>query len=119
VDGALRGSMIGLMWGLFQGSYYGWQDNLRGRFLALHISRNLAANSLGFGAFLGLYQWAHCSVERSRCRQDWLNAAGAGLVTGGVMGVPLAIRAGHPRLALVSAGLTGGLTTVLDIAKTR
>jgi len=54
VDGAVRGSIIGCMWGLFSSSYYGWHDNLRGKMLVGHIGRNLVANSCGFAAFLGL-----------------------------------------------------------------
>ena len=54
VDGAVRGSMIGFMWGLFSSSFYGWGDNLRGKLLAAHVGRNLVANSAGFALFLGL-----------------------------------------------------------------
>lgn len=54
VDGAVRGSMIGCMWGLFSSSFYGWNDNLRGKMLARHIGRNLVANGCGFAAFLGV-----------------------------------------------------------------
>ena len=54
VDGAVRGSMIGFMWGLFSSSIYGWQDGVRGKMLAAHVGRNLAANSAGFALFLGL-----------------------------------------------------------------
>jgi hypothetical protein len=54
VDGAVRGSMIGFMWGLFSSSFYGWGDNLRGKMLAAHVGRNLVANSAGFALFLGL-----------------------------------------------------------------
>ncbi|EKX53157.1 hypothetical protein GUITHDRAFT_150332 [Guillardia theta CCMP2712] len=119
VDGAVRGGMIGLMWGLFQGTYYGWQDQLRGRLLGMHVARNLAANTVGFAAFLGIYQIAHCSMENSRKRSDWKNAAAAGLVTGGVMGLPLAVRTGEPRWALFAAGFTAALTGSLDLARPR
>jgi len=54
VDGAVRGSMIGFMWGLFSSSIYGWQDGVRGKMLAAHVGRNLVANSAGFALFLGL-----------------------------------------------------------------
>ena len=54
VDGAVRGSMIGCLWGTFSSSYYGWNDNLQGKTLVRHIGRNLVANSCGFAAFLGL-----------------------------------------------------------------
>ena len=47
-------------------------------------------------------------MEASRKSCDWKNAAVAGLVTGGVMGLPVALRAGEPRLALMAAGLTAG-----------
>ena len=108
VDGAVRGAMIGCMWGVFSASYYGWHDNLRGKVLAGHIGRNVMANSCGFAAFLGLYQLAHCSVEASRGRCDWKNAAAAGLLTGGVMGLPMSVRIGEPKLAVMAAGLTCG-----------
>ncbi|KAJ1487985.1 hypothetical protein T484DRAFT_1784589 [Baffinella frigidus] len=56
VDGAVRGAMVGVLWGGFQGTYYGWQDGRRGRTLATNIARSLGANGAGFASFLGLYQ---------------------------------------------------------------
>jgi hypothetical protein len=54
------------------------------------------------------YQFVHCSAEAGRGRVDWRNAAVAGLVTGGLLGTPVALRAGEPKLALMAAGLTAG-----------
>jgi len=48
-------------------------------------------------------------MEAGRNRCDWKNAATAGLITGGFMGLPVALRAGEPRLALMAAGLTAGI----------
>jgi len=55
------------------------------------------------------YQFTHCFMEASRNRSDWKNAAGAGLVTGSIMSLPIALRAGEPKLALMAAGLTAGI----------
>ena len=59
------------------------------------------------------YQGMHCAMEAGRRRCDWKNALTAGLVTGGFMGLPVALRAGEPKLALVAAGLTGGICCFL------
>jgi len=61
----------------------------------------------------------HCSMEAGRKRCDWKNAAMAGLVTGGIMGLPVALRAGEPKLALMAAGLTGGTTHMLLCAASK
>lgn len=89
-----------MLWGGFQGTYYGWYDGVRGRPLASSIALNLAANGAGFAAFLGLYQYTHCAVQRRRNKQDWGNSAIAGLVSGGVSPKGPFFHTSRQRLAL-------------------
>ena len=66
-----------------------------------------------------MYQLLQCSLESSRGRVDWRNAAIAGYLSGACAGIPLAIRAKEPALVVVLAGLVAAVTTSLEFMKKR
>jgi hypothetical protein len=104
VDGAIRGAMVGLVWGAVFETY-----DARGVSFWKKIGRvggSMLVNGFGFAAFLGTFSGVSCGCERIRERKDFLNPVVGGMAAGALIGIR---SRNMQQIALTSIG-TGMLT---------
>eukprot|EP00291_Cryptomonas_curvata_P004858 CAMPEP_0172198190 /NCGR_PEP_ID=MMETSP1050-20130122/27937_1 /TAXON_ID=233186 /ORGANISM="Cryptomonas curvata, Strain CCAP979/52" /LENGTH=130 /DNA_ID=CAMNT_0012874959 /DNA_START=14 /DNA_END=406 /DNA_ORIENTATION=- len=115
VDGALRGAVVGLTWAAVHASYrFDCDPQL---FDKRSFAKTLITYPLGCAAFIGMYQMLQCNFESSRGRVDWRNTACAGMLSGAIAGIPLAVKAREPLLVLALATAVAVITSGLEISK--
>lgn len=125
VDGAARGLLLGIAWGaVFDMPPLGFiveqqspqqqaaarlpkNPPLTVRRGPLAVCSSMARSSLGFAAFLGVYNISSCSIEKLRGgAKDFINPLFGGVTAGAVMGLP----SRNPRSIMWSAAGTGVIT---------
>ena len=99
---------VGLLWGGIVGG--SGLDIGSSRRVATH--KAVLISTVSFAGFLGCYSGATCASERWRGRDDWVNQAIAGAVTGVLIGLPT--RRPHTILiASVGTSLVTGASSFL------
>ncbi|KAG5191203.1 mitochondrial inner membrane translocase subunit Tim17/Tim22/Tim23/peroxisomal protein PMP24 [Tribonema minus] len=125
VEGLVRGSVFGAVWGLVVTPVDRRLDDKYARSMGKPIHRTkmqlfkraaagTATSTLAFGVVCGLYSGITCSVAKYRGKQDWINQAVAGCVGGACLGYGR----GPRDMALYAVG-TAALTTILHFAVSR
>ncbi|KAL5701294.1 hypothetical protein ACHQM5_026644 [Ranunculus cassubicifolius] len=112
VDTVLRVAVAGTLWGLTTGPYDAARKGLTGLPKATYVARTTGSYGVQCGFFAGVYTITHCQLQSYREKNDWINAAVAGAVTGALF----AVKTRSWRQVLGMSALVGSITTVADVA---
>ena len=112
-DGAARGAIIGLAWGLVFDSFTTPLHRNGARFRAIgavatSFGASVCRSSIGFSVFLGIYNGVNCAAENLRRKRDFLNPMVGGFAAGSCAGAS----SGSRRIMIASALGTGLITSL-------
>lgn len=81
----MRGAVVGGVFGGAMGLSTATQSGFRGSAVLTRAGQNAARNAVAFSSWTATYGLTKCALARVRGRDDVINAAVAGFLTGGVL----------------------------------
>ena len=111
VANVVQGGFVGTIFGLGHATLEGIQLGLhRQPGFSKHVMKSSALSGLSFGGWLGCYSGIKCGLKETRGKADWVNACGAGFLSGAVS----ALRTRSPQQIFVAGVGSAFLMTFVE-----